>query len=282
MRGRSLAWELFPFSFAEFLDWKDVDRSVMTSKTRLIIQKTFDDYFQEGGFPETAGLSAKARMMVHQEYFRTILHRDISERNDAPHPRAILDMAHRIIGGIASLHSHNRLYDYLRTLGHSLEKDFVSSCLQWFEDAYFLFPVKLFDASVSRQNVNPRKMYCIDHALVRSVDSGILVNSGHLLENMIFIHLRRKTERIFYHRSADGHETDFIWLDRKGGKNAVQVCYSLLDPKTRKRELAAAFAAMKELRLKKCVIVSYGEEEEIRQGNLLVKIIPAWKYLLES
>ncbi len=49
--------------------------------------------------------------------------------------------------------------------------DFVG----WFEDAYFLFSVRLFDASLSRVNANPKKIYCVDHALVSLVSSGILV-----------------------------------------------------------------------------------------------------------
>ena len=57
----------------------------------------------------------------------------------------------------------------------------MSDYLGWFEDAYFLFTLRIFDASLARSNTNPKKIYCIDHALVTSVSSGILVNSGHLL-----------------------------------------------------------------------------------------------------
>lgn len=282
MRGRSLAWELFPFSFAEFLDWKNIDRTAMTSRTRLLIKKAFDEYFRKGGFPETASFTDKLRVMVHQEYFRTIIHRDIAERNDAPHPRAILDLAHRLAGSTASLYSLNRLYAYLRSLEHSVEKHFVPSCLEWFEDAYFLFSVKMFDSSVARQNVNPKKIYCVDHALVCSVDSGILVNSGHLLENMVYMNLRRKTDKIFYYRTAHNHETDFVWFDEKGKKNAVQACYSLRDLKTNKREVAGAFEAVRELGIKECTIVTYDEENTITEGRHMVRIVPAWKYLIEG
>ena len=63
-----------------------------------------------------------------------------------------------------------------------MPKAAVSEYLEWFEDACFLFTVRIFDASAARRNVNPKKVYCIDHALIASVASGILVNSGHLLD----------------------------------------------------------------------------------------------------
>ena|GEM_PF-4932968 len=89
--------------------------------------------------------------------------------------------------------------------GHSIQRLVVvtlafgvSDFLSWFEDAYFLFRVRIFDASLSRANTNPKKIYCIDHSLVTSVSSGIIVNSGHLLENLVFIGLRRISNDIFY------------------------------------------------------------------------------------
>ena len=77
----------------------------------------------------------------------------------------------------------NSLTGYLKALGHKVPKAAVTAYLAWFEDAYFLFSVPIFDASLARRNTNPKKIYCIDHALVTSVSAGILVNAGHLLEN---------------------------------------------------------------------------------------------------
>ena len=80
----------------------------------------------------------------------------------------------------------------------------------WFEDAYFLFSVHLFDASIVRRKANPKKIYCVDHALVTSVTPGILVNSGHLLENLVFTALRRVSPDIYYFRTRGGLEVDFV------------------------------------------------------------------------
>ncbi|HOX38697.1 MAG TPA: hypothetical protein PL033_11970, partial [Candidatus Brocadiia bacterium] len=77
----------------------------------------------------------------------------------------------------------------LKSLGHKVPKSSVSDYLAWFEDAYFLFSVRLFDASLAHSHVNPKKVYCVDHSMVSSVSSGVLINSGHLLENLVFVGL---------------------------------------------------------------------------------------------
>ena len=111
----------------------------------------------------------------------------------------------------------------------------VSDYLNWFEDAFFLFTMRIFDSSQARANTNPKKIYCIDHSLVRSVSSGILVNAGYLLENLVFTALRRITSRIFHYRSAAGREVDFLALLPDGARMLVQVCESLAAPQTMRR-----------------------------------------------
>ncbi|MDL1964845.1 MAG: ATP-binding protein, partial [Deltaproteobacteria bacterium] len=165
MRGRSLTWELFPFSFKEFLDFRKIDYNLLTSKNRLLVKKIFDEYFMKGGFPEVRNVNDKIRIMILQEYYKTILHRDIINRFDAIHPQAVIQAGYRLIGSIASLYSINRITEYLKSLGYKVSKNFVSACINWFEDAYFLFSVPIFSPSVSKQNANAKKIYCIDHSM---------------------------------------------------------------------------------------------------------------------
>ena len=176
MRGRALSWELFPFSFREFLDYRGIDGAgELSTRRRFMIVKAFGEYWERGAFPEVAGLGRDLRIRIHQEYFNTILFRDMIERHDVSHPRAVVDLAHRLVDSAASLYTVNSLTGYLKSLGHKVPKAAVSAYLAWFEDAYFLFTVRIFDASMARRNANPKKVYCIDHALIASVASGILI-----------------------------------------------------------------------------------------------------------
>lgn len=284
MRGRALSWEMFPFSFREFLVRRGVaHEGELSTKKRLLVQKAFDEYWECGGFPEVADMDAALRVKTHQEYFQAILFRDLVERHDISHPRALLDLAHWLVDNTASLYTVNRLTGYLKSLGHKAPKASVSDWLAWFEDAYFLFSVRIFDASLARSQTNPKKVYCIDHALVRSVSSGVLVNSGHLLESLCFTALRRHHPQIYYYKTRSGKEVDFIVPLRGADKLLVQVSETLADPRTRKRELAALEEAMAELGLDAATLVTLAESEELQAADGgTIKVLPVWKFLLEN
>lgn len=282
MRGRALSWELFPLSFREFLTFREIpSEEPFSSKKRLTIQKAFEDYQSYGGFPELVmGLEPSLQVKIHQEYFNAILFRDLVERHDISHPKAVADLAHWLVNNIGSLYSVNRLTAYLKSLGHKISKDSISSYLLWFEDTYLLFTLPIFDASVSRTNANPKKIYCIDHALAQSVGTGILVNSGHKLENILFIALRRVFSSVFYFKSRKGKEIDFIVQKANRSYLLIQVCESMENERTREREISALSEGMQELKLKEGIIVTQCEEEEIQVESGSIQVIPAWQFLL--
>jgi hypothetical protein len=281
MRGRTLSWEMFPFSFREFLDYKGVESDgPLSTKKRLTIQKAFDEYWKTGGFPEVAGLNRMLRIKIHQEYWGAMLFRDLVERHDISHPKAVTDLAHWLVDNTGSLYSINNLTGYLKSLGHKAPKSAVSDYLEWFEDAYVLFTVRIFDASLARANTNPKKIYCVDHALVTSISSGILVNSGHLLENLVFTALRRVTPDIFYYKTKAGREVDFIAGRQGPSRMLVQVCESMVNQQTRKRETTALTEAMTELKLSQGIIVTRNEEEQIQVESGKIDVVPAWRFLL--
>ena len=231
--------------------------------------------------PEVAGLDRNLRIKIHQEYFHTILFRDLVERHDIPHPKAVSDLAHWLVDNASSLYSVNNLTGYLKSLGHKVPKSAVSDYLAWFEDAYFLFTVRIFDASLARSNTNPKKIYCVDHALVKSLSSGILVNSGHLLENLVFMALRRLYPEVSYFKTKTGREVDFVVPGRDRSRMLVQVCESLVETQTRKREMLALTEAMSELGQKTGTIVTKSEDERISTETGTIEVVPIWRFLLE-
>ncbi|MBE0639542.1 MAG: ATP-binding protein [Bacteroidales bacterium] len=282
MRGRAISWEMFPFSFGEYLQSQGFSYTLpVNTAERIQIQKSFEDYFNRGGFPETMGLEDFLRVKIHQEYFGSILFRDLIERYDVSHPKALTDLARKLLDNIASLYTLNNLTNSLQSLGHKAPKNTIAQFLEWFEDAYFLFTVRMYSTSFNKSNVNPKKIYCIDHAFVRSLTSGILVNSGHYLENVVFMALRRVYPEIFYYKTEAGQEIDFLILDTKRQFNLVQVAFSLEQPTTRQRELIGLQNAMKELQVENSTIVTWSESETIQAEDSKIEIIPAWRFLLQ-
>jgi len=282
MRGRALSWELFPFSLEEFSDFHQVKNDPpFNSRQKLILKNTFEQYWESGGFPEVAGVDKSLRIKIHQEYFNAILYRDLIERYDISHPRAVIDLARKLLENIASLYTINSLTGFLKSTGYNVPKSAVSEYLKWFEDAYFLMTVRLYDASWRRSNANAKKIYAIDHSLVRSVASGILLNKGHLLENLVFICLRRFTSEVYYYRTSGNQEVDFIIKNTEGRLLLFQVCETLVDPATRRREVRGLEAAMAELNLDRGTIITRNEEESITLVYGIAEVIPVWRFLLE-
>lgn len=282
MRGRAISWELFPFSFSEYLEAKGLDHSQpYSTKKAFQLQKAFQDYWGTGGFPEAIGLSDTLRVKVHQDYFQTILFRDLIDRHNVAHPRALSDLAHRLIDNCASLYTINSLTGYLKSLSHKVPKTTVADYLAWLEDAYFLFTTYIYDSSTARRNTNPKKIYAIDHALVTSVSPAILINSGHLLENLVYITLRRSYQQIYYYKTGTGKEVDFI-VPRAGNQPLlIQAAETLTEPNTRKRETAALLEAMTEQKVTLSYIITRQEEESIQTNEGTIHVLPAWRFLLE-
>ena len=133
-----------------------------------------------------------------------------------------------------------------------------------------------------KANANPKKIYCIDHALVSSVSSGILVNTGHELENLVCVALRHHYQSIFYYRTNSGREVDFLAQKLASKRFLVQVCESMKNEGTKKREVRALQEAMDELGLSSGTIVTRNEEEIIVLGSKTISVVPAWKFLLQK
>lgn len=106
-------------------------------------------------------------------------------------------------------------------------------------------------------------------------------NTGKYLENIIFLELRRRYEAIFYYKTKNNLEVDFIIQKNKKIILLIQVCESLVNEKTRKRELTALSTAMNELGLKTGLILTMDETETITlANNKTVTVMPVYQWLL--
>ncbi len=286
LTGRIVSWEIFPLSFREFLDGKDIESNgSLSAKQRLTIQKAFEDYWQVGGFPGVNGLNQRQRIEAHQANWNTILASIIGHHNIS-HPRAVIDLAHWLVDNTGSFYAVGHLTDYLKSLGHRVRKSSVVDWLVAFEDAGLLFSVNIFSSSPTRISVTPRKVYCIDHALADSISSGILTNRDSLLENLVFTALRRVTPEIFYHKTKTGREVDLVALlpSVPGQERTillVQVCASLADPRVRQSEVRSLSEAMVELTVAEGTIVTWRTDETIPVGFGTIHVVPVWRFLLE-
>lgn len=262
LTGRHITLELYPFSYKEFLRIKKKENS----------NKMFEFFLQKGGFPEYLKTDDSD---ILRNLFLDILYRDVVNRNDLRNETAIKSLLHYLISNIGKEISYNKLKD-ITGVGSG---NTISQFINYFEQSYLLFSVKKFDYSLKKQLVNPKKIYCIDTAIIASNAFSFSENKGRMLENLVFLELKRRNQDIFYHK--DKKECDFLVHENMHVTQAIQVCCSLeLDNKD--REIEGLLEALEIHGLKKGLILTVDQEDKLQISGKTIIVMPVWKWLLES
>lgn len=260
LTGRHLRYELFPFSFKEFLKLAGKGPSIIT----------FEAYLTRGGFPEFLKVQ-KAGIL--QELFNDIIIRDIVSRHKIRSVKTIQEMALYLLTNIGKEFSYNGLKRLFQLGSTSSAVSFVS----YFEDGYLLFTVPKFDYSLKKQLVNPKKVYSIDNGLSNMNSASFSEDKGKMLENVVFLGLRRKYKDIFYFREKC--ECDFVVKEGTKITKAIQVCYDLNED-NKNREISGLTEALEAFQLKEGLILTYNQTDELQIGNKTIKVLPVWKWML--
>ena len=283
LRGRAISIEIFPFSFREFLKANGIEikETNLSSKLRLTLTAYLKKYLTIGGFPEVQGLEKVDRINLLQELIRSAVYRDVVERYHIRNPKPLIVLVNYILGSPASLFSVNKFYRFLKSIGIKASKDYLYMYMEYLSNAYFLFPVSIYAKSEKVKEQYPVKVYVVDVGLIHAYRKTPQPDWGHILENFVFNELRKKGYSIMYFKTKKGKEVDFIVYDpisKKAG--LIQVCLSVKEEKTRKREIGALYEAMEEMDFKEGIIITLTEREEIYLPKGKIDIIPAWSFAL--
>lgn len=285
LRGRSLSTEMFPFSFAECLDHQGIPFEAGLkpgSKKRSLLENRFRAYLGDGGFPEVQGIENEYRVRTLQDYLDVVILRDVVERHQITGTAALRYLIRHLVNAAGSLFSVNKFYNDLRSQGIPVSKNTLHDYLQHLSDAYLFFQVPVHTDSERTRMVNPRKIYAIDTGLVRACSRSPKPDWGRLLENLVFLELRRRQPTIEYYKTRGGREVDFFVTDRDGRRTLVQAAADLTDADTRARELKALDEAMGECGINQATVVTLGREEKVKTGHGRVDIVPAWQWALSG
>ncbi|MFY9345896.1 MAG: ATP-binding protein [Planctomycetota bacterium] len=284
MRGRALTIELWPFSFRETLRHRGVEVPTQwpvpaTIESRL--RNEFARYLEVGGFPEIQDVDGDLRRPILRDYLDVVILRDIVERHsvrNVPLLRAVVRRLIRSVGCLASVHALAR---DLKSQGFTFGKDAVYELMGHVEDAFLAKLLSVDTQSERRRQVNPRKVYVVDHALARAASPTAESDVGHALENIVYLELRRRGEVHGYHVSPSGREVDFVASDDQQRRTLVQVCATIEEPQTRERELTALAEAIEQTNIEQAVIVTLATAGEEQVAGHRVRVVPAWRWLLE-
>ena len=280
--GRKLGWELFCYSYREFLRSKgESEKNDFSTAFKDRQVKLFGEYLKIGGFPEAGQFqSDRARNIFFLNTQNDIVYRDILLRHDVSKPEALKIMVVLIFGMMGQPMSISKLYQRLMGMRVDISRPLVSEYLDYIKETFVLYLVPIRSNNMAVRSTNDKKVYIADHALASSVVSGLTHDYGKRMENIVFLHLRRQMPEVFYYRTAAGHEVDFA-VGSAGEIRLIQVCMDLSDDETRKRELRSLDEAMRELDVKESSIVTLDQSEELTLESGRVHVVPIWSFLLE-
>ncbi len=282
MRGRSIKTEVLPFSFEEYMRYHKTFEQIPKNFCDADIAKlrnALSRYFRIGGFPEIYRYDELEHYTILQEYIDLVILRDVIDRHAVTNLPAIRQLVNSLFNSAAQKFSVIKFANTLnKSLGIKCSKNDIYSFMDYLEEAYIIFRIPIHSMSVRVRQVNPNKVYLIDIGMVRVMIENPDGDKGALLENLVFLHLRRQGWTLEYYNTSNGYEIDFYAYHHKTKeKMLVQVSYSLNDEKTFQREVRALTQGGEELKVAKRLIVTWDDEKELDDG---IHIVPAWRFLL--
>ncbi len=278
LRGRALPYELYPLSFREYLEFNCIAVNDFSSAGRAAVHIGFHRFLKHGGFPELVGLPENLYEKVLQEYYNTMLFKDIVERYEIKQVHVLKYFLKRLFASISKDVSVNKIYNELQSQGIKAGKNLLYEFMDAVENIYLMSILSKFNPSVVKQEMSEKKIYCIDNGLINAVTFRFSKDTGILLENMIAIELLKQGKQTFFYREKV--ECDFVVIEKNEVRTAIQVSLSIGDPDTRLREIRGLTAACKRFGLTEGIIITDDEEETFMENEIEIKVIPAFAYCL--
>jgi predicted AAA+ superfamily ATPase len=290
-RGRGLAVEVLPFGLREAARAQGVERGTEwppAAPLRSRLAALTDSYLERGGFPEIQKAHPFDCVQVLQQYVELVLLGDVGERHGVGNLGALHHLARALLTANARPFSVSRFHGTLSSQGLKVGKPTLLAYLDHLCDAFLVFLVPIRSRSAKQKLVNPRKVYAVDTGLAAAMRAGGAEDRGALLENLVYLELRRRLGRlaegaVTYYRTAGGREVDFA-VDPVMPSEKLQLfqaCASLWARETREREVRALAEAMSETGSRRGTIVTIADRETIGTDAGSIRVVPAWEWALE-
>jgi len=274
LTGRFAYFELFPFSFREFIRAHKIsvknETDILQKKNTL--RNLLLSYIEYGGFPEIVlekDIDRKDELL--QFYFESILYRDIVKRKNIRNVEKLDRLVKWYLQNISAYAKYDKLGKIC-----DLSTDTIGEYTRFLEDAYLVFVVNILAYSIKKQFINPKKIYSVDSGIRRIVGFIFSKDSGKLYENIVFIHLKQTGQDIYYWKNKN--ECDFVIKNKEIIDQLIQVSYDV--EKNKDREIKGLIGAMEKFNLLKGLIITQDyESKKIIDGKEIV-FVPLWKWLL--
>lgn len=277
LAGRFAYFNVYPFSFKEFLRAKNltIKDEVQMKSRRAEIRHYLREYVEWGGFPEIVlEDDEEMKRELLRFYSDSILYRDVVKRSGIKKSDKIEQMKNYLLTNVSNLLNYNRIAAHL-----AISPDTAASYLHALEEAYYIFSVPLFSYSLKKQQVNPKKIYCVDNGIRNSAGFRFSRDAGRLYENTVFLALKRTFDDIYYWRHPGG-EVDFLVKEGEAITRAIQVCFDISSAE--KREVDSLIAAMDEFGLDEGTLITDDSRTVREKEGKTIHYVPLWEWLLQN
>ena len=283
LRGYPLEFETYPLSFHEYCRFKNINTDAFLEQDKAKIKIAFETYNQESSFPEIVLTESKSEQikMLHG-YFDTMLLKDLAEHYRIANTGVVRYFVKRIMANITKPTSINSIYNDIKSQGLKISKDDLYLWANYICDIFMFIRIPKYDRSLIKEHKSLYKYYCIDNGLRNAILIPQSNDNGKKLENTVFLQLNRNkmpSDKISYYQG--NNECDFVVQREDTVVELVQVCWDLSDSETEKREIEGILEASSATQCESLLIVTKDDERTIERNGKRIKIVPAWKYLLQ-
>ena len=287
LRGRCLEVHCYPLSFTEFLRFKNVKIDLTaipySEKETVKAARQLDEFLTYGGMPEVVLTSEDRKYEMLQQYYGTVVRRDIVERFKVNNEEGLKALLRLLLN--STQYSISKLYNTMKSLNYEIGKTTLLNYMNYIESSYFIKSVPIFSPKVKDQLQYPRKLYFIDNGFINALSTKLAKNVGREYENCVAVELQRRSSRsdmgLYYWKDGKGKELDFVVKEGLRVKQLIQVCYDIDDYDTKKREVDGLVKASEVLKCKNLLVITGDYEGVERKKDKRIKFIPLYKWLLE-
>ena len=277
LTGKYLQVEMLPFSLEEFFDWNKLDLHMLKPEDITNSFVLTDDYLRNGGYPEVVASRQLTRSYL-DTLFDSIIWKDVAKRHNVRNVTDLNNLAMYLVSNFCNPVSAN---DLTTELGFS-SVNTTRKYMDYLHEPYLFYYLSRYNNKLKLMKKAPRKVYVVDNGFVTSKAFSLSDNLGRLLENQVFIELVRRgydVERtMFYYRSRNDKEVDFVLRKEAHIERLVQVCYDMSNPKTEKREVDSIVECAGELKCSNLVIVTNNDKRTIEKDGYKIDVVPITEF----
>jgi hypothetical protein len=238
LSGRYIEISILPFSFSEYLTARKID----IGNKYLNYEPLFFEFVNETSLPKGIELRDLGYDKIHEymeAIFTTIIEKDITQRHQINDKRAFENITKFVASNIGNPLSPGNIAKTLKQDGKTTHNTTVEKYLEYLVTSFVFYKVSRFDLKGRKQLATQEKYYLVDVGLLNVlVGKDRTTDRGHILENIVFLELMRRGNKIWTGTSRNS-EVDFVCKTPRGDIEYYQVAWQISDKSTIEREFAA-------------------------------------------